>query len=75
MLKLVPLGVFVVAGALAVRGANFAVSAPPDTHGLGRAVILALFALSGMEASLSASGEVAEPARAIHARSSAQCCR
>jgi amino acid transporter len=37
----------------------------PGTAGLGRALILALFAFSGMETPLSASGEVAQPARTI----------
>jgi amino acid transporter len=64
-LKLLPLAVFVVVGAAAVHGANF--STPPGWKpgGLGRAVILAAFALTGMETSLSASGEVARPARTI----------
>jgi amino acid transporter len=64
-LKLLPLAVFVVVGAAAVHGANF--STPPGWKpgGLGRAVILAAFALTGMETSLCASGEVARPARTI----------
>lgn len=64
-LKLLPLAIFVVAGATAIRGANF--SPPPAwrIEGLGRAVILATFALMGMETSLCASGEVARPSRTI----------
>ncbi|HEX8755440.1 MAG TPA: amino acid permease [Steroidobacteraceae bacterium] len=64
-LKLLPLLVFVVVGAAAVHGANF--STPPawKPEGLGRAVILAMFALFGMETALCASGEVARPARTI----------
>jgi amino acid transporter len=64
-LKLLPLAVFVVVGAAAVHGANF--STPPGWKpgGLGRAVILAAFALTGMETSLCASGEVVRPARTI----------
>lgn len=64
-LKLLPLAVFVVVGAAAVHGANF--STPPGWKpgGFGRAVILAAFALTGMETSLCASGEVARPARTI----------
>lgn len=64
-LKLLPLAVFIVAGAAAVHGANF--STPPGWKpgGLGRAIILAAFALTGMETSLCASGEVARPARTI----------
>ncbi len=65
LLKLVPLLVFVVVGATAMHGVNFAQTVQPDTSGLGRALILALFAFTGMEISLCASGEVAEPARTI----------
>lgn len=65
LLKLVPLLVFVLVGATAMHGANFAQTVQPDTASLGRALILALFAFTGMEISLCASGEVAEPARTI----------
>ena len=64
-LKLLPLLVFLVVGAGAVHAGNFAQTVQPDTAGLGRALILALFAFTGMEISLSASGEVADPARTI----------
>jgi len=37
----------------------------PGMAGLGRALILAVFAISGMEIALGASGEVADPARTI----------
>jgi APA family basic amino acid/polyamine antiporter len=65
MLKLAPLVVFVVAGASAMHRANFVTTSAPSTSGLGRAVILAFFACSGMEAALAASGEVREPSRTI----------
>jgi amino acid transporter len=65
LLKLVPLLIFVIVGAGAVHAANFAPTVQPDSAGLGRALILALFAFTGMEISLCASGEVAEPARTI----------
>ena len=39
----------------------------PAGEGLGRAVILAMFAFIGMEASLCASGEVIQPNRTIRA--------
>jgi len=65
LLKLLPLVIFVVVGAGAVHAGNFAVAAHPDTNGLGRALILALFAFMGMETALCASGEVREPARTI----------
>jgi amino acid transporter len=41
------------------------VTVQPDAQGLGRALILAVFALVGMETSLCASGEVARPNRTI----------
>jgi amino acid transporter len=64
-LKLVPLVIFIVVGATAIQHANFAVPVNPSTATPGRALILALFALIGMETALCASGEVAEPARTI----------
>ena len=65
LLKLVPLLIFVVVGAGAARGANFVQTVRPDSTGLGQALILAMFAFTGMEISLCASGEVTEPARTI----------
>ncbi len=64
-LKLLPLLVLVIAGTTAIHGANFAPPAAWKPEGLGRAFILAAFALTGMETSLCASGEVARPARTI----------
>jgi amino acid transporter len=63
--KLVPLAIFVVAGASAIHSSNFSLTVQPDAQGLGRALILAVFALVGMEASLCASGEVVRPNRTI----------
>jgi amino acid transporter len=65
MLKLIPLAIFVIVGLGAIQGDNFAQSVSLTTTGLGRALILALFAFTGMETSLSASGEVAQPSRTI----------
>jgi APA family basic amino acid/polyamine antiporter len=64
-LKLLPLLVFIVVGALAIHGANFKPPPAWKPDGLGRAVILATFALTGMETALCASGEVVRPARTI----------
>jgi APA family basic amino acid/polyamine antiporter len=65
--KLIPLLIFLIAGITAIHRANFVETAAPSTQGLGlgRALILALFVLTGMEVALSASGEVKQPARAI----------
>jgi APA family basic amino acid/polyamine antiporter len=65
LLKLIPLGVFVVVGTSAIQRSNFAAHTSPDAGNLGRALILALFAFQGMETPLSASGEVANPTRTI----------
>lgn len=65
LMKVLPLVVFVSAGAWAVHRVNFAIPAEPGTQGLGRAMILALFVLTGMEVALSASGEVRKPAQTI----------
>ena len=65
VVKLIPLLLFLVVGMGAIHRANFVQTVAPTTHGLGRALILALFVLTGMEVSLSASGEVKQPARAI----------
>ncbi len=64
-LKLIPLAIFVVAGASAFQSTKFLEAVTPSTGGLSRAVILALFAFTGMEISVCASGEVAQPARTI----------
>ena len=65
LLKLIPLALFLVLGAGAVHLANFTQSVTTDTAGLGRALILAVFAFTGMETSLCAGGEVTQPARTI----------
>ena len=64
-LKLVPLVVFVVAGIHAVDPANFVLTSGPSVGGVGRALILGVFAFTGMESPLSASGEVRDPGRTI----------
>ncbi len=65
MVKLIPLLIFLAVGFKAIHPANFVPTVAPSTQGLGRAMILALFVLTGMEVSLSASGEVKQPARTI----------
>jgi amino acid transporter len=60
-LKLLPLAIFIAAGAGSMKSANFAQAAAPGIEGMGRAMILAVFAFMGMETSLCASGEVVRP--------------
>lgn len=64
-LKLAPLAIFIIAGSTAVHSSNFVQTVHPDVQGFGRAVILAVFSLVGMETSLCASGEVVQPNRTI----------
>jgi len=63
--KLAPLILFVLVGLFVMHPANLVPSGRPALGGLGRALILALFALTGIEGSLSVSGEVVDPARTI----------
>jgi amino acid transporter len=62
---LIPLGIFIVVGCTHLHGVSFVSAVRPDTEGLGRAALLALFSFIGMEAPLTASGEVAQPSRTI----------
>ena len=65
-IKLLPLLLFVALGALAALGVwalPQTAAQPPATAGFGQAVILAVFAFSGMETVLGASGEVADAHR------------
>jgi amino acid transporter len=63
--KMIPLIIFLIVGVGAIHRANFAQTVAPSSQGLGRALILVLFVLTGMEVSLSASGEVERPSRTI----------
>lgn len=63
--KLIPLVVFVVVGATAVRGANFVAVVHPDAQALRGALVLGVFSFIGMETPLCASGEVRDPSRTI----------
>ena len=65
LVKLVPLLLFLVIGAIALPGLAADTGTLPPADGFGRGVILALFAFCGMETPLGASGEVAEPQRTI----------
>ena len=65
LVKLVPLFLFVVVGAAFVQPERLAQGVAPDAGGIGRAVLLSLFAFQGMETVLGASGEVSDPARTL----------
>ena len=56
---------FVLLAARYVRAENLDWSWPADTAGLGRAPVLTMFALAGMEVPLCAGGEIRDPARTV----------
>jgi amino acid transporter len=64
--KLAPLGVFLIAGAFAVHTKNFVGATVATTPtAIAGALLFALYAMQGFEASLCVSGEVREPERTI----------
>jgi basic amino acid/polyamine antiporter, APA family len=65
IVKLVPLLIFIVAGAGAIHVENFSHTVHLDAQSVDRAVILGVFAFFGVEMSLCASGEVRQPNRTI----------
>ena len=65
ILKLAPLVIFIIFGAAAVHAGNYVSTEALSGEGFGRAFILALFAFTGMETGLCASGEVVNPGRTI----------
>ncbi|MBE7217630.1 MAG: APC family permease [Caulobacteraceae bacterium] len=65
VLKLLPLGLLLAAGAWAVLALPAPAPMPPGEARFGRAMLLALFAFQGMETALGVSGEVRDPARAV----------
>ena len=65
VIKLIPLALFVGVGALFLSPARLSAGAAPSAEGVGRAILLSLFAFQGMETVLGASGEVREPARTL----------
>ena len=65
VLKLVALAVFLVVGAQAMELQNLTPRADFSPESFGQAMILGVFAMTGMEISLCASGEVRNPDRTI----------
>jgi amino acid transporter len=63
--KLIPLAIFVVVGLFWIDPAKLHAGTVPDVGGIGRAILLSLFAFQGMETTLSVSGEVDNPARTL----------
>lgn len=65
VIKLAPLLLFVGVGLFFIDPGNLRPSAELDPGSFGRAMILSIFAFSGMETVLGASGEVSRPERTI----------
>lgn len=66
LVKLAPLVLFVGVGAVFFDPHRFAVAGPPPAMaGIGRAIILSLFAFQGLETVLGANGEVSHPGRTL----------
>lgn len=63
--KLLPLGLFVAAGAFVVHRSNLIWTHAPTVGAIGRASTILIFAFLGVEAALVPSGEVREPARTV----------
>ncbi len=63
--KLIPLVVFVVAGAFFVHPADLMWIASPDPNAVRRTVLLLVFAFMGIEIALTPSGEVKRPAASV----------
>lgn len=65
VIKLTPLFLFVGFGAFAIDPANYRTGAEVSPGKIGEAITLCIFAFSGMETMLSASGEVSRPERNV----------
>ena len=63
--KMIPLLLLSTAGLMLVHLKNLEIVAPPDVKSLGKALVVAVFAYSGIETALAPSGEVRDPARVV----------
>lgn len=63
--KLLPLFVLIVVGVFFINTENYQVTSWPSVNRLGEVSLILFFAFVGMEASLSASGEIKNPRRTI----------
>jgi basic amino acid/polyamine antiporter, APA family len=64
-IKLAPLVVFVAVGAFSIDAAALAWPGVPDRTALGRAILLLIFAYTGVELAIAPSGEIRNPARTV----------
>ncbi len=65
LIKLAPLLLFLVVGAMLVEPANLPLPTPPLPHDFGRALLLAVFWFSGVHGAIGVGGEVRDPARTL----------
>ena len=65
LVKLIPLALFIGIGFFAIHARNFVAPATVGTANVERALLLTLFAFQGFETSLTAGGEIKDPARSI----------
>jgi len=63
--KVIPLLVLATAGLAFVQLDNLRIAAAPDVHSLGSALVIAIFAYSGIETALAPSGELRDPAKVV----------
>jgi APA family basic amino acid/polyamine antiporter len=64
-IKLIPIAIFIAIGLWFIAPANLSLPIAAGSADLGRAAILGIFLFTGMESTLSVSGEVRDPARTI----------
>jgi amino acid transporter len=64
-IKLVPLLLFLLVGALHVTPSNVTWTGSPSLDDIGRSVLLLFFAFQGIENALTSSGEIVQPSRTV----------
>ena len=63
--KMIPLLLLSIAGLMFVHPENLKILTAPDVKSLGKALVVAVFAYSGIETALAPSGELRDPARVV----------
>ena len=63
--KMIPLLLLSIAGLMFVHPENLKIVTAPDAQSLGKALVVAVFAYSGIETALAPSGELRDPARVV----------
>jgi len=63
--KMIPLLLLAVGGLLLVHPENLQIEALPGAQSLGKALVIAIFAYSGIETALAPSGELRDPAKVV----------